>query len=299
MQISQARGDTRSGALARGGLGLLAFEEGGLERALRYLEEQASWLRVQGRANALIPTLVDIAAVWRCLGRVDRALEAIGEADDVARFANLPYLRALAGIGRAAVSLAVGDLEGATRILGRARVAIDPEGPAGARLAFREVQGQLRLARGDQQAALAAYQAAEAEAERAGHDTRRAFFLGMTGVLTADGTALTSAMEVLGLAGERRLAARLLLHGALTGGDAEVLCSAESEASESGDRFLLLEVLHASGSQEALAEASRLADTLLPFVPADLRAAFLASPSVYWTGIAGRQRALDPGPVGR
>ena len=106
-------------------------------------------------------------------------------------------------------------------------------------------------------------------------------------------------MEVLGLAGERRLAARLLLHGALTGGDAEVLCSAESEARESGDRFLLLEVLHASGSQEALAEASRLADTLLPFVPADLRAAFLASPSVYWTGIAGRQRALDPGPVGR
>ena len=293
-------GDRRSVALAHAGIGVLIYEDGNPERALRELERAAGWLRRRGPRPQLVPTLVGMANAWRCSGRPDRAVDALLEAEDATRFANGPYARALVRVGQAALHLALWDLGEASRRLSEARDALDPDAPAVTRHAYREVQGQLRLARGDRQAALSAFQSGEAEARAAGHQTTRAWFLGMCGVLTADAEALNDAMAVLAVAGERRLAARLLLQGALAGGDAEVLASAEAEARESGDRYLLLEVLHASGTSRALAEAIDLVEAMLAHTPTELQAAFLAAPMVRWTAAAARARhRAPPGPTRR
>ena len=293
-------GDRRSVALAHAGMGVLIFEDGNPERALGELERAASWLRRRGPRPHLVPTLVRIANAWRCAGRPDRALDALLEADDATRFANGPYARSLVRVGQAALHLALWDLGEASRRLAEARDALDPDAPAMVRHAYREVQGQLRLARGDRQAALSAFQSGEAEARAAGHHTTRAWFLGMSGVMTADAAALNDAMAVLAVAGERRMAARLLLQGALAGGDAEVLASAEAEARESGDRYLLLEVLHTTGSARALAEAIDLVEALLAHTPPELQTAFLSAPVVRWTAAAARARhRAPPGPVRR
>jgi hypothetical protein len=143
----------------------------------------------------------------------------------------------------------------------------------------------MRLLAGDRQAALAVFQAAEVEATRAGLASAAAFFLGMVGVLTADGDAITDAMEVLGSAGDRRLAARLLLYGGTVGGDAEILESAEREARASGDVFLLLEVLHASGTAAHQEEARALAGAIVQDVPPALIDAFLGLPAIKWCGL--------------
>lgn len=288
-------GHRLASARATGALGRLAFEDGETNAALSNLRREASWHRRRRRLGLLVPVLVEESGVLRCQGRIRESLAVLDEAEEHLRFAEAPYLLALTRLGRCATLASAGDMGGATGLLKRARVALEPEAPMGLRLFYRELQGQLRLARRDTPAALTAFQAAEREARTSGQLARAAYFQGMLGVLTADGGALTEAMTVLGSGGERRLAARLLLLGAQSGRDTEILASAEAEARDAGDRFLLLEVLRASGRASALDEATEQVQELLRHIPDDLTDAFLSAPTVRWTGARSRLRLAARG----
>ncbi len=285
IRVARAQGALHLAAMAEGGLGTLLAQEGQLDDAIAHLQREVGHLRAHGQAHKLVPALFRLASTQRRLGLPDEALATFDEAGDAARFARLPYERARVDTGRAGVHLVCGDWAGTNQLLRRARAAADPDADSFLRLAYREVQAGLRLARGDRQAALAVFQAAEAEAGKAGFVALGAYFLGMVGVLTADPDALTDAMDVLGVTGDRRLAGKLLLHGAVTGGDAEILASAEQEARHCGDRFLLLDVLHASGGPVHREEARRLAAHIDTHVPGTLRAAFRDLPAVRWAGL--------------
>jgi len=269
-------------AQAHGALGLMLADEGHLGDAVRHLEQEAGYMRTGGPAKDLIVALCRLATCRRRQGRVDAAMEALSEADRHAAAAELPYERALVRIGLAELYLCVGDAEQVHRQLRDARHAVEPDARSAIRLAYRQVQLEVRLVAADHQAALATCQAAELEASRAGFLAVGAFFLGITGVLTADAEALTEAMDVLGRGGDRRLAARLLLLGASVGGDAEVLRSAEAEARASGDTFLLLEALHASGSEEHRREALGLVTEVASHLPGRLGEPFGLLPAVRW-----------------
>jgi eukaryotic-like serine/threonine-protein kinase len=292
VQAARSQGDPATAAMADGGMGILLAEEGSLEDALRHLEREAGHLRAHGQARRLVPALFRVSITLRRLGRTGEALMALDEADDAARFAHLPYERARVGVGRAAVHLAAGDLEGTEEWLHRSQVALHPDADAFLRLSFREVQADLRLARGDRQAALAVFQAAETEARSAGIVGGRAYFLGMVGVLTADPDALIDAMDVLGIAGDRRQAARVLLLGALTGGDAEILEAAEEEARNSGDVFILLDILSSVGDDDAAREARGICARVLTHLPFPLQAHFRRTPAARWA----LRPALEGGP---
>jgi tetratricopeptide (TPR) repeat protein len=282
LDVATQQGNPGAVASARGGLGALYAEEGQLEDALALLEQESLWLRTAGLSHRMVPTLYRQAIAWRRLGRCDRSLACLEEAEDICRYASIPYDRALVRVGQASVHLVNGDIEGSGRWLEQARMALDGEASVFLRLAWREIQAALRLAHGDRQAALAAYHAAESEAQRAGYASASSFFLGMIGVLTADAESITQAMDVLSTAGDRRLAALLLLQGAVIGGDPEVLGSAEQEARDSGDIYLLLDVLHASGGASHQQEASDLARAILRHLPIPLRSFFQALPAVRW-----------------
>ncbi len=287
-----ALGQREYAAMAHGGLGLLLAEDGRLDDAIRHLEQEAAFLRARTLPARLVHTLYRIAELRLRLGDIRLALEHTAEAETIARLALLPYDRALAEIGRAAVLLQIGERALAATLLRAARVALEPDAAPHIRLAYRLIQGELRMLAGDHQAALASFQAAESEAEGVGFHALGAYSLGMSGVLTADADALTRAMEVLGRSGDRSLTARLLLHGARVGGDADVLRSAESEARASRDVFVLLAVLHAVGSDEARREARSLARQIEARVPSEHRPTFLALPSVSWA-VTRPDRALD------
>ena len=266
----------------------LLLEAGRVVEGRERLLEFADHLRFTGRTHLLVPVLYRLGVAWRRAGRVDRALEALDEAADVCRYAQRPHDRALERVGRASVFLAVGDLEAADAALREARVETDPDVPSILRLAYRDVQLSIRLAREDGAAALAVAQVAEAEAARAGHATDAAFHLGIVGVLTANAEAIDEALDQLACVGDRRLAARLLLAGAALGRDLEVFAAAEQEARTSGDRFLMLDVLHVGGSSAHREEARALCQHVLPHIPGGLAASFLARPAVRWANpIAG------------
>jgi len=279
---ARRQGDEATAAVAEGGLGIILAEEGSLDEALDHLEREVSHLRTQGHAARLVPALYRLAITQRRQGRIDDALAALDEAEDVARFGHLPYERALVDVGRAAIALATCDLEAAEARLGLARVALEPEADAFLRLAYRELQAELRLARGDRQSALAVFQAGEAEARAAGLVATRAYFLGMQGVLTADPDALIDAMDVLGVTGDRRLAARVLLLGARTGDDEDIFEAALEEARNSSDAFLILETLAAWDGPGCADEARAIIDRLMPRLPRRMQRSFGASPPVRW-----------------
>ena len=284
-----------------GALANLYVEGGRVAEGCEMLARLADHLRFTGRTHLLVPVLYRSAVAWRRSGRIDRAIDALDEAADVCRYAQRPHDRALERVGRASVLLAVGELEGAEATLREARVESDSDAPSALRLAYRDVQLSLRLTRDDMAAALAVAQVAEAEAVRAGHAADAAFFLGMVGVLTANGDAIDEALGLLSSAGDRRLAARLLLTGAVLGRDGEVFSAAEQEARASGDRFLMLDVLHGGGSSANREEAHMLCLQLLPHIPGPLVPPFRARPAVRWAapvgsrGPGGGDRLEPPG----
>ena len=267
---------------AKSALAALLIEGGRIADGRDILLAFADQLRFTGRAHLLVPVLYRIAVAWRRLGRVDRALDALDEAADVCRYTQRPHDRALELVGRASVLVNLGDLDGAAAALADARVEADPDVPSPLRMAFRDVQLGLRLARGDTAAALAVAQMAEAEATRAGHATDAAFYLGFVGILTAHGEAIEDALELLSIAGDRRLAARLLMIGAAVGADRSVLSAAEREARASGDVFLLLEAMHLGGSSAHRTEAESLIRQLMPHIPLALAHHFRTRPAVVW-----------------
>ena len=126
------------------------------------------------------------------------------------------------------------------------------------------------------------FQAAETEAGAAGLRATRAYFLGMQGVLTADPDALIEAMDVLGVSGDRRLAARVLLLGAQTSSDDDIFEAAVEEARNSGDVFLLLETLAAWDGPGCGPEARVLVDRLMPRLPRRMQRSFRLSAPVRW-----------------
>lgn len=278
-------GDPSALARARGGIGILLAERGAVEEARVHLEEETAVYRGRGDTERLVPALYRLAVLHRRAGRVDLALEALDEADEAARFAALPYQRSLARIGRAGVHLAAGDLGGASRLLQEARPALDPDAGTFLRVAWWELQGSVRLAAGDRQAALAAWQDAETDATRAGWVGPAAYLRGMVGVLCADGAAIEAAVQVLERGGDRRFIARLLHLGATVGGDTDILAQAEGEARACGDLFLLLDVLFASAGPERRAEAARLIAEVHAHLPRALRGAFAERPVVRWAGL--------------
>jgi tetratricopeptide (TPR) repeat protein len=281
--ISQGRREFE--AQAHGGLGWLLAEAGRLDDAARHLEREAAFLRVRTMSQKLVHTLYRLAATRRRAGEAALALEHLDEAVEVARYSDLPFEWALARLGRAAVYMWVGDLERANTFLRSASGALAPEASAFIRLAYRDVQAELRMLAGDVQGALAAYQQAEAEAAKGGFAARGAFHLGMIGVLTANADALTEAMRHLSHGGDRRLVARLLLYGGTVGADPVILTRAIAEARESGDKLLLVEALFASGTDIDRDEALPLAQFIDGHLPRDLRKHFRALPAVRWAGI--------------
>jgi tetratricopeptide (TPR) repeat protein len=275
-------GDGECEALLSGGIAVLRGEAGRLEDALRLFEAESQWMRANRRMQALVQALYRQAICLRRLGRFDEAEECLDEAEEAARFAAHPYGRALAILGRASLSLAAGDFAIAQVHLGHAGCALDEDASHLLRLTYRDLQVEHRLALGDLQATLAICQIAGAEAQRAGHLSMTAFFHGLAGVLTADPAAVVAAVDQFAMGGDRRLAARLLLQGALLGGDREVLLAAETEARGAQDRLLLLRILHHLGGSERRAEAAALAREVLRRLPSGPREAFIALPAVRW-----------------
>jgi len=291
--VAEAEEIERLQLLARASLANILLESGRVNDGRQHLLAYADHLRFTGRTHLLVPVLYRLGVAWRRFGRIDRALDALDEALDVCRYGQRPYDRAQERVGRASVLLAVGDVASAEATLHEARVEADLDCPSSVRLAYRDVQLSIRLARGDTAAALAVAQVAEAEATRAGHAIDAAFHLGMVGVLTANGEAIDQALDQLTAAGDRRLAGRLLLSGAALGGDVEVFAAAEQEARTSGDRFLMLEVLHVGGSSAHRKEARVICDHLLPHIPSSHVATFRARPVVRWAGLSSRGRAIS------
>lgn len=283
-------------ARARGAMALLQAEDGRLGRAALLLDEEVAWLRTCARPAATVVSLCRLAIVRRRQGRLDLASAALDEADDVCRFSVQPYERALARIARSTLHLAVDDHRRARVFLDEAGLALDPDAGVELRATYRDAEAELRLATGDLQAALAVFQVAESESEQAGLAAFAAFSLGMCGVLSGDGSAIAQALEVLSGCGDRRYPARLMLHGALVGGDPEALETAEQEVRACGDRLLLLRVLHAAGGAGRRREALLLSRHLLSTLPPELAPRFLEMAAVAWTGLPellnGRQRRL-------
>lgn len=283
-------------AMGHGGLGEMLAEDGHLEEATLHIEQEAAYARLNQLYPRLVHTLCRLAACYKQLGRIDLAVEAVSEAEQTARAAELPYAITRARIARAELHLAVHDLDAAGRLLADSRIALHPDARADLRLAYRSAVATYRLAQGDRQAALATFQAASQDAERAGFAVVGAFFQGMIGVLTANPGELLIAMDLLEDTGDRRLSAMLLYFGGTVGGDAEVLEFAVEEARASGDRFLLLDVLHAVGGPRAQADATQIVEDIDDHIPQRLRDRFRQHPAVRWA--TATEMPSDPEPPG-
>lgn len=282
IEVASPQPRRRWAAAALGELGTMLAEEGCLVDGLRLLSEQLAYVEAHEPDDHQVPVRVRIARYQLRLGRVDLADAELSRAAMIARTQDLPFARARVMVGRAMRELSVGNLERAGAELQRGRVAMQADASLELRLAFREVQVELRLRQRDHQAALATCQVAEVEAARAGMRAVSHWLLGVIGVLTADADALAQALDVLGQGGDRRQTALLLLLGATVGGDAEVLRAAEEEARTSNDLFLLLELLHASGSPAHHREAAELCERLGRTMPPDAAEVFRRTPAVRW-----------------
>jgi eukaryotic-like serine/threonine-protein kinase len=233
-------------------------EEAGplLEDALRSLEERQA-------ARPLCRAYFTLARLRCQQGRLGDALACVEEGERAAASFDLPYLEALLGVARAWVYMAAGDARAAAEVLRQRRVAGDVRSDALSRLEYRIALGDVRRALGDRHAALAAYDQAAELARRLGKMGSCAYCEGMSGVLTADAAPLTRALDTLSTFGLHRWKAATLLAGALIVGDTVALAAAVDEARKSGDRPLLLQVLHAMGGSEARHEAAGVAVALL------------------------------------
>lgn len=280
-------------ARAHGSLGAMLAENGNLLGAINHIEEETAYARMRQDPAWLVQALCRLSTCHRRIGRIDQSVDDLTEAEHAARSAELPYELARANIAWASLSLSLGNLPRVKALLQQNRIALQPGARTDLRLAYREVVATYRLAEGDRLAALATFQAAEAEADRTGFAVLGAYYLGMIGVLTADPDALLEAMDLLEDTGDRRLSATLLYYGGTVGGDAEVLEFAVEEARASGDLFLLLEVLHATGGRRARHEARKIASTIEATIPKKLHPYFQQHPAVSWCQTATPPRIPD------
>jgi tRNA A-37 threonylcarbamoyl transferase component Bud32/tetratricopeptide (TPR) repeat protein len=282
-----ADGPERLATASRLGLGQVQAAVGEVERAVDTFGRLVADLRYRDRNHAVVEATCHLAVATAATGGLGRGLEALVAADELAVRGNVPHRVAMVAVARAALHLACGDLPGADALLRAHPGCADARCPYGLRARFFEVQADLRVQAGDMPAALATHLAAGEAATDAHDRARAAFHEGMAALLTADADGVGLTVERLAATGIHRLQARLLLAGALIGRDATVLRVAEMEARASGDRILLLHVLHASRRTASRSEARRVAAAIGDSLFGPLREAFLALPAVRWS--AGEQ----------
>ncbi|MCB9758657.1 MAG: protein kinase [Alphaproteobacteria bacterium] len=269
-------------ARAHGGIGRIYVHAGRVGDAVRHLSQEAAWMRAQRHDDRLIYTLFDLTLGRLRAGEVGGALEAVEEADQIALRTGLAHLQALAGIARARLLLACGDVEAAGEILSRHWFAGETDTSLTIRTQWRAARVLVRMAQRDGNAALATCNELVEEAGRVGWESMRAFHAGLIAVMRAQGDDLAEALDALSDVGDRQLCARLLLAGARLGGDAEVLDAAAGEARAAGDRFLLLEALHAAGGAIHQKEAVSIARSLVSRAPPELEVCLRRWPPVRW-----------------
>lgn len=276
-------GPERLETAARMGLGHAQGLVGEVERAVDTFTRLVGDLRYRDRNHALVDAKCHLAIATAATGNLGKAVEALGATDELAVRGNVPHRLAMVAVAQASVHLAAGDRVGAERLLQAHPGCADGFCPYGLRARYFEVLAELRLATGDLPAALAAHLAGGEAANEAQDRARAAFHEGMAALLTADAERVGTAVERLSGSGVHRLQAALLLSGAVIGRDAAVLRVAELEARASGDRLLLLRVLHASRRAAARSEAKRIAVATAEGLFGPLRDAFAALPSVRWS----------------
>ncbi|MDP6932586.1 MAG: hypothetical protein QGG40_06690, partial [Myxococcota bacterium] len=298
IEISTRQGSGVHGAMAHGELAGILAKSGELRSACDHLDREGAALRGRGQDRRLVTTLFRSAVCRRRMGQVERALERLEEARQVASFADLPYGRALVDIGRASICLELGDLEQCTAWLRSGRLALSDRADFFTRLAFRQVQSQLRLAMGDLQAAGATLEVAARESQRAGALDLQAFCEGIVGALTGDVVRVRVARNSLERIGEQGLLARLLLYEARHGHNTDAVGLGLVAARASGDRFLLLEALFLSGSEAHRLEAAVVVREIEEYLPDEMVEVFSTLPALCWLkaepGEAGGNVTVHP-----
>jgi tRNA A-37 threonylcarbamoyl transferase component Bud32 len=255
---------------------------GDLPRATALYRGLAAELRSVDRSLAACDALVGLAEVQRLQARVAAALDTLRTAQDLVTDRGYPWCLARLAIARAAIHLDCGDPEHAATLLLAHAGCAEPLAPWPVRRAYLATLAALREANGDTPAALAAHlrvvEAAAALPDQAAH----AFHGGMVGILTANVSEVSNAVDVLAALGIPDLQARLLALGGQLGRDAELLAAAEGEARVASNQVLLLSLLHARRASEDRHEARAICATALDGLYGDLRERFLARPAVRW-----------------
>jgi len=280
----------RVGVDARLGNARIVALRGDPARAAHLYRAIATELRAVERPMAGCEALVRLAEMQRTVGRLAAALESLRTAHELVGERNAPFSAASVAIGRARVHLTLGDLDGAESLLvGHARCGDAPT-PWPVRLDYLGALADLRAARGDSPAALAAHLRAAEGAAKLPDRVAHAFHLGMVGMLTVDGAAVGDAVEALGAIGLPGLQARLLLAGGRTGRDLDVLAAAEAEARVAGDQMLLLEILHARGAASDRDEAWAILTAASDGLAGALRERWAEGPVARWASGGGAPR---------
>ncbi len=258
-----SRGMEEPLALAMYALARQNLEQDLVDRAEKSLSQVLKRGMGQVSASTKLRFLVLMAGVGRRRGFLGQAHGYLGQAESICKTRAHAGLEALIGVEKAALYLAAGDLDWAAEALLVAQGAADTQIDALTRLHLLSVRGELRLARHDRQAALAAFYRGERLASRMKYKGAMAFFRGMSAVLTADARPFSKALEQLARLGTRRWMVLLLREGALVAGDPTAMEAAIDEARQVGDLPLRLRCLHAMGGREARAEAWPLARTMM------------------------------------
>lgn len=269
-------------AMAMGGLGSLAAHAGRFGVGIRHTSQQVRFTRRNGTASARVDTLVQLGLLHALAGDLDRSTQLMDEARICAERTALSHLVALAGVGRARLALAVGDLEVVEELLLRHAEAARNDGSLLHRVQWHSCRLELTLLRGDDAAALAGANRLLELATTASWEGARAYHAGLVAALRANHLQLDEAADALEHCGDRLRLGRLRVHAARIGGDPGRVDAAVAAARKAGDVLLRLDALHLSGGTVAAAEARVLAFAVLQQSSGYLRDQMSRRPSVVW-----------------
>jgi tetratricopeptide (TPR) repeat protein len=271
----------RVGVAARLALARIAAMRGEPARASAQLRALAAELRAVGRRVAACEALIGLAEASCIEGRLSRAWEALGAAQELAGELGAPWIPVGIALGRARVLLAVDDLDGAAVILRNNARSGDAAAPWWVRRDWLGLVAELRERSGDTPAALAAHLRAVEAARGLPDATLLAYHSGVVGILTADTGAVGAAVDALASFAVPGLLSRLLLLGGVTGRDADVLEAAEAEARAANDALLLCRILH-QRRDPADGEAASICLQALDGLTGALRERLLEAPATRW-----------------
>ena len=193
-----------------------------------------------------------------------------------------PWARAAVEVARLELDIELG-IGVSTQALARGLSACsDAATPWEVRRAWLRALALTRLAAGDTPAALDALLAGADAADAAEDFPEHALHSGLVALLTGRSERLSDAVDRLADAGLPRYQATLLLHGARSIGDPEVLVAAEAAARASGDRLLLLPILLALRGSGAREEAAAICRSALETLHGPERLRFEERREVRW-----------------